>query len=248
MQSITSHSVALERQLLHAILNKPQYIFDDINSVLNNNPEHFFVQAHQRIYREAVYLRNKGKAIDPVLITERLKATNSYDYDTIDALKKLNFGQVAKNAQNASNLKEAANLVLTYSLRRKIGNKAISVANSVTLDDVDCEQVIEDFQNEIEAFKLAFVPTETINIRNDVLNTIYDIESNMEDNLHGVEKGIKFGYPSYDNIANALKGNMFCCMAGRPGTGKTAFAVSASINIAKLGNPVLYFSLEMDIS
>lgn len=59
------------------------------------------------------------------------------------------------------------------------------------------------------------------------------------------EKGIRSGFPELDETIRGLcKGNLII-VAGRPSMGKSTFAANIATNVAKDGNVVAYFSLEM---
>lgn len=57
--------------------------------------------------------------------------------------------------------------------------------------------------------------------------------------------GIRTGYRDVDHYIEGLEAGDMCVLAGRPSSGKSAFAINLSLNVAKAGKRVLYFSLEM---
>ena len=57
--------------------------------------------------------------------------------------------------------------------------------------------------------------------------------------------GISSGYTKLDNMCSGLKPGDMVIVAGRPGMGKTGFAINMALAIAKSGLNVLFFSLEM---
>ena len=57
--------------------------------------------------------------------------------------------------------------------------------------------------------------------------------------------GISSGYPRLDAMCSGLKPGDMVIVAGRPGMGKTGFAINMALAIAKQGLNVLFFSLEM---
>jgi replicative DNA helicase len=60
-----------------------------------------------------------------------------------------------------------------------------------------------------------------------------------------VKSGIPTGYPKLDRYTSGLcKGNLVV-VAGRPGSGKSSFAMNVATNVAKNGKVVAVFSLEM---
>jgi replicative DNA helicase len=57
--------------------------------------------------------------------------------------------------------------------------------------------------------------------------------------------GLKLGFPALDEKLCGLEGGNLTIVGGRSSMGKTAFALSAAVNVARQGSPVLFFSLEM---
>lgn len=58
-------------------------------------------------------------------------------------------------------------------------------------------------------------------------------------------RGVKTGLNAVDEMGGCFRRQDLIIIGGRPSMGKTAFAVSIMRNMAKSGNPVLLFSLEM---
>lgn len=59
--------------------------------------------------------------------------------------------------------------------------------------------------------------------------------------------GISMGYRNLDHALGGLEKSKLYVVAGRPGMGKTAFAICVALNIAEKGKTVLFFSMEMNI-
>jgi replicative DNA helicase len=59
------------------------------------------------------------------------------------------------------------------------------------------------------------------------------------------KKGVKTGLTEIDSMGGCFRRQEFIVIAARPSMGKTAFVVTIMINMAKAGNPILLFSLEM---
>ena len=60
--------------------------------------------------------------------------------------------------------------------------------------------------------------------------------------------GISCGYPALDELCSGFKPGDMIVLAGRPGTGKTSFALNMAAEIARNNYNVLFFSLEMPSS
>ncbi len=63
--------------------------------------------------------------------------------------------------------------------------------------------------------------------------------------VSGTLRGWSSGLTTLDDVLGKLWGGDLCVIAGRPGMGKTAFALCMAMHNASLGEPVGFFSLEM---
>lgn len=70
------------------------------------------------------------------------------------------------------------------------------------------------------------------------------IEFNHECNSP-VASGIPTGFIAYDHLTNGLHAGDLTIIGARPGVGKTSLAVSIGVNVAKTGEGVALFSMEM---
>jgi len=69
--------------------------------------------------------------------------------------------------------------------------------------------------------------------------------SNRRDKIEsGIEFGVKTGFREFDNLTGGFESG-FIVIGARPSMGKTAFAVSLAISMARLGSAVGFISLEM---
>lgn len=109
-------------------------------------------------------------------------------------------------------------------------------------------------------------PTVEINkIDDDICNMIFNSEKQNMDNMISFEDafnefyddlekrkdkkerlaGISSGFKNWDIMCGGLEKQKLYVIGGRPAMGKTAFALSMAINIARFGKRVAFFSLEM---
>lgn len=64
-------------------------------------------------------------------------------------------------------------------------------------------------------------------------------------NIGSDEKGLRTGFTELDETIRGLCNGNLVIVAGRPSMGKSTFAANVAMNVAKDGNVVAYFSLEM---
>lgn len=73
-------------------------------------------------------------------------------------------------------------------------------------------------------------------------NKLFDELLDRRENL---KTSIKYGIPLLDDVTNGIGKGSLTIIAGRPGTGKSAFGTQLAYNAAAEGRKVLMFSLEM---
>ncbi|MDR2999915.1 MAG: replicative DNA helicase [Fibromonadaceae bacterium] len=83
---------------------------------------------------------------------------------------------------------------------------------------------------------------ENIQPAGDVAKIVLDKLVNRK---HGDLSGCPTNFKDLDNLTNGLQRTDLIILAGRPGMGKTAFALNVATNTAILGKTVLFFTLEM---
>lgn len=71
------------------------------------------------------------------------------------------------------------------------------------------------------------------------------LETMRERMERGVMRGISTGFTHLDEMLGGLQGQRLYVLAGRPGSGKSVFALSIAKNVAEQGKKVLFVSLEM---
>ncbi|MDB9743951.1 replicative DNA helicase [Fibrobacterales bacterium] len=85
--------------------------------------------------------------------------------------------------------------------------------------------------------------TDSNRILGDVLQIVMEEMQNIE---KGAIAGLQTGFTELDNLTSGLHGGELIILAGRPGMGKTAFALSLIANSAiKFRKNAVFFSLEM---
>jgi replicative DNA helicase len=105
---------------------------------------------------------------------------------------------------------------------------------------------VEDYISRSQAEVLQVQTTTSI-------DKIYDMESLMADALDRIEQaqtrnteiGLRFGMPTLDPLIQVF-GSKLIIIAGRPGHGKTALALSMARSLAERGTKVGFLSIEMD--
>ena len=130
-----------------------------------------------------------------------------------------------------------------YTLRNMI-----SVTTKIQEDCYDEQEPIVDIVENAER--------NVLSVYNDKLGRdikrIQDILPELQKDMEALSEskteftGLRTGYYDFDNMTRGLQKNQVIIIAGRPGSGKSAFALNIALNVAiKEKKTVAFFSLEM---
>ncbi len=197
----------------------------------------FYRSAHTEIWRSMQALRLRGDPLDLVTLSSelgtvrgRLEAVGGIAYLT----------NLAASVPTAAHAERYADIVRGYWLRRRIMRLSAEIASAAgdltkdidTVED-DAVRSLLDLAQEADAAGL-------------VDGTDAELDAIMVAlGLRKPDPGLPTGYPALDRITGGLPKPGLVIVAGRPGLGKTAFALNIAHQVAFAGGNVAFFSLEM---
>ena len=209
---------------------------DHIYSVVGNvKPEHFYNNHHKAIFKEIEDASTSGDNVDIVTIANRLKRKNILDQAgglsylaslTSDVIPGFvdDYCRIIKSMSTSrAVIKESTDII----------TKAFGGAKESEL--VDSVNTLAMSLN-VEEAKKASSMREMIP---DALEYIKECQEN--DNTIGIPSGIT----DLDAHTGGFKPSNFVLLAGRPGMGKTSFALKILREAGRAGKRCLIFSLEM---
>lgn len=229
MDNIYSYSA--ERSVLGAILLDNTAV-EEIE--LNEND--FYNAYYRVIFSSMKELYDKGKTIDITTLYEKAKNFESVnDEEILRCIMDLN-GSVF----TISGIKEHAEIVRDYSLRRQFKSKIKSF--DIGLDESENATLfIEEVQKEMMAMTEGNI-TSKLSTSSEAAELYL---SALKERMTTKKYGIKTGYVNLDTlIKGGLKKGQLVILAARPAMGKTAFALNIGQKVARTDN-VLFVSMEM---
>jgi replicative DNA helicase len=199
----------------------------------------FYVRTNQIIFAVMEKLDSQHQPIDVVTLGSHLEKTGMID--DIGGLPYLM--QLAEETPSAANCRAYAKAVRESSNRRKLIAIGSQLIESATGQTSPFEIMTEA---ESQFLKLSDMKTDNGPLSfSDVLTQGYMVE--LENRTTGVSRGIATGFPDLDRLTNGLRPGQLVVIAGRPSMGKSTFALNIAENMAiNSGDPVLFFSLEME--
>ena len=203
-------------------------------------PDDFYFSANKFIFQAVMDLFNANQAIAFVTISEQLKINNKLDAaGGIDYLKKLSV-----SVPTTQNVKYYSDIIREKSILRMLIRQAESISKMAYSEQDTVSQVLERSEQMIFDISSSREQTDIVHI-SDVLQSSYDEMARNAGNKGGIT-GIPTGFEELNKRTGGFHGGELIIIAGRPGMGKSAFAVNIAEYVSiNLGKTVAIFNLEM---
>lgn len=233
MDRIPPHSTEAEQSVLSTLFVNESG-FEDIEGL---SADDFYKGAHRRIFESMLAVKKRSGTVDLVTVAQELKAR-----DQLDQIGGASYlAKMVDSAPISTNLKTHSDTIKNLSAVRSMMFAGMKIAQ-----DAYAATDVEDYISRSQAEVLQVQTTTSI-------DKIYDMESLMiqamdrieQAQTRDVEIGLKFGFPTLDPVMQVF-GSKLLIVAGRPGMGKTALALSVARSLAERGVKTGYLSIEMD--
>lgn len=242
-------NIHAEQVLLGSILINSSS-FEQVNEFLK--PEHFYEKLHQKIYHAIEILTSKELTATPITIKSMLERDPLYQEINGNEyiIKLTTIAMVVVNAR------DYGKIIYDLAVKRSliaIGESIVNDTYNSTLKQSALEQ-LQEAEN-----KLYLLGTEGIHekgfvlIQDSIAQSLTTINRAMKNKEHVT--GISTGLIDLDSKLSGFQNSDLVIIAGRPGMGKTAFAMNFAFNACKaLQRKVVedekplslgFFSLEM---
>jgi replicative DNA helicase len=239
---VPPHALDAERAVLGGILLQNSVI-DTVLEIIKG--EDFYSEGHAKIFEAALELHRSSTPVDTVTMRDLLSRTNKLagiggdDYllsltDTIPTIE---------------NTKSYANIIREKALVRRLITACQGVAAKGYGDYGNAQEFLD--QAEKAVFDVASVQTRSTveRVRDVVIRTFEDLHNLAR--TGGRVSGLSTGFQRLDAMTAGMHPGDLIIVAGRPGMGKTSFALNVGVNAShsRQGTAknagVAVFSLEM---
>jgi len=249
---VPPHDLDAEAAVLSAVMVDPLAL-DKVNEFLR--PEHFYSEAHRRIYEAATELSSQGRPVDVIQIASWLR-----DRDRL--------AQVGGMAYLTEVLNAAPAVVNVVSYGRTIHEKwrvrqLILACQRVAAQGYagygEAKEFIDSAEQAVYDIARTQDSTSVQPLRDVMRETFQRITKATERGARII--GIPTGFDRYDRMTSGLHDGELTIVAARPGMGKTSLVLNMAVNVAspqqlesandpnerwtEPGQGVVVFSLEM---
>jgi len=236
---VPPQALEAERAVLCAMLLDVEAVEKALEK-LGEDPADFYRESHRKIYSAVVALTDKNQRPDLITLTDEL--TRRGELEAVGGTTYL--GTLFEYAASSSNVDQHLALVKEKSILRRLIHTAHAIAADAYAGRDETEEILD--RAEARIFEIGEERmTQGFTAVKDLLN----------DNIHKIQElydkkqpitGVTTGYKDLDEKTAGLQRSDLIVIAGRPGMGKTSFALNVAENAAlQAGAKVGVFSLEM---
>ncbi|MFQ5902622.1 MAG: replicative DNA helicase [Candidatus Binatia bacterium] len=220
--------IEIERMLLMALVIDNSLIPEIVPAL---SVEEFYGPSSQEVYRGILKLWSKG---EPVNLATLSQITDQYSAS-----------EIASWGQNClpSSAPSYVQIVKKAAFARCLLAVLQQAQEGIYTRSSNIETVMATLINNLVRLKMDNRTSDFEPIRKAIVAGMKMIERAMAGEIW-----IRTGFADYDRRIGGLQPGELVVVAGRPGMGKTAFAQTIAMNVAKLGVCVAFVSVEMPAS
>lgn len=228
------HSLDAERAVLGAVLVDNTLLAAVQDKI---QPEHFYRDAHQRIFRILLALGAKGSALDLVTVTEALGASGE-----LDEVGPAYVADLVSSGLRATNIDHYAAIVRDKAIRRSLMLRAERLVADAKQADADVDRVIDAGIQSLVGLSGATSPGDLVaggQLASEALRWLDEVSRRR-----GTREisGVPTGLPDLDQMTDGFQPGDLVIVGARPSQGKSALALQFAL---AADGPCAFFSLEM---
>lgn len=237
---VPPHNIEAEESLLGAMLLSQEAVAAAITDVRLSAAD-FYKPTHGHIYDAIVSLHSRGDAIDAVTVADELKRAGLHEQvGGVPALLSLEAHTPA-----TTNAGRYARIIADHAvLYRMIGVAGEIAEMAYELPD-DVPAAVDRAEGMIFGLTDLGRARKAETIGAGLEGWMDRLEDRFE---HGTPAGIPTGWPDIDELLLGLHAGQLVTVAARPAMGKSSWAASLAVNVARTSRPVLFVSVEMGLA
>lgn len=204
--------------------------------------EMFYSDENRIIYKTMKNLHTNNVPVDVATVCNELDKNK--DLAKVGGVEYIT--DIIDSVPSTANLNYYINIIFEKSILRNLINKTTKIQEECYNEQDSVVDIVENAERNI------------LSVYNDKLGkdirSIQDVLPEVQKNMEALAEsktdftGIRTGYYDFDNMTRGLQKKQVIIVAGRPGCGKSAFALNVALNAAiKNKNSIAFFSLEMGV-
>jgi replicative DNA helicase len=226
-----------EKYVLGSMLRENAVIGDVVQII---REEHFYTDAHQKIYRGIVTLRDRGQPVDLVILAAWLIEQQFM----ADIGGGAYLAELWDTAATAANAEYYARIVRDKAVTRNLIHASNEILRDAYEQSMPADELLEGAERKIFDIAEMGITGQTFTL-GQAVNEAYDrIDARAQRGQFSIS-GLPTGYADLDDITAGLQNSELVVIAARPSVGKTAFALNLARHLTVEDHqPVFFVSLE----
>jgi replicative DNA helicase len=231
------HNADAEAAVLGACLLDPSAL-DLTLDVLRSDD--FFRNAHQKAYQAIADLHKNSRPVDLVTVQDWLASRGWLEGVGGPA----GLAGLTERVASASNVEAYARLVKEKAKLRRLIATCAQISQECYSNADNAAQVVDSAENLVLDIGREEGSQQVQRVESMMMSVIETVESYRS--RKGAITGLPTGFRDLDELTAGMHPGQLIVAAGRPGSGKTAFALNIAQHVAlDVGKPVVIYSLEM---
>lgn len=203
-------------------------------------PEAFYKETHQIIYRAITDLSMELNPIDLYTVTEKLKQKRQLA--TVGGASFL--AQLTQKVGSAAHVEFHAKIIAQKYVQRELIRASTEIQKRSYDESMDVTDLIDSAESEIFKVAEGHIKRDVQKSKDILAKTLNIIEEAKK--MEGTFSGVQTGFTQLDRLTLGWQPSDLIIVAARPSMGKTAFVLSMARNITvDFEKAVAFFSLEM---
>ena len=234
---IPPHSPEAEKSVLGAAMLSKEALYDTMEIV---RPDDFYDENHKEIFRAIIELNKRNAPVDVLTVSEELQKRNTLTM----VGGRTYLSTLSESTPSTANAGEYAKIISEKSAIRSLISAADNLIARGYEEKMEATQLMDYAESSIFDIAQSKQKSQYTPLRDVLTSNIEMIDQASK--LDGGLTGITTGFKGLDEMTSGLQKSDLIILAARPSMGKTAFALSVTLNAAlKGGASVMMFSLEM---
>src|SRR5262249_14355921 len=202
--------------------------------------EHFYKDAHQKIFQAITALYQKGHPADLVTLAEHLKEQQQLE----DVGNYAYLAELWDAAPTSANAEYSAKIVRDKGVLRSLIHAGSEILRDAYDQAQPADELLEGAERKVFEIAQMGVTGQTFTLQQ-VLQDAYERIDQRHQGGHQDISGIASGYIDLDEKTAGLQNSELVIIAARPSVGKTAFGLNLARHVAvEERQPVFFVSLE----
>ncbi|MFQ5794631.1 MAG: replicative DNA helicase [Candidatus Bipolaricaulia bacterium] len=206
------------------------------------SPEHFYWEAHQKIYRTILELFDRGEPADYVIVANRLEEKDWL----AEVGGSVYLSRLMDGVTTTANVEYYAEIVRKKAILRALVRSGREIAELGFEEEKDLPDILDHAERVIFEISGGGYGENFYLIRDFLHEHITNLEELHRDPDKHTITGLSTGFKRFDEMTSGFQPSDLIVIAGRPSMGKSSLGLSVARNAAiREGTSVGIFNLEM---